>query len=115
SGTDLKRLGAGSKDTSVDGVTVIWFAQNPLDLKSVIVGWYKNATVYNRFQMPPSQHGHVFDEEPVPYKVSAAETDCVLLPVVERKKSIQNRYQVDGGYGQSPMWYGNDASFLDEI
>ena len=44
---DISRLGADREDRHVDGVNVVWTATHPSGGK-VIVGWYKNATVFRQ-------------------------------------------------------------------
>lgn len=113
-GTEINKLGAKRRDQSVDGVLVVWFARDPLSDHSVITGWYNNATVFRKFQPPvdkaPSLHG-----DPVYYKVKARAKDCHLLPWKQRNFIIPSRNEIDRGYGQSPMWYGLDDTFLDKV
>ena len=45
----LEKLGAPKGADSVDRVLVVWVA------RSLIVGWYKNATVYRHSQLPPKE------------------------------------------------------------
>lgn len=48
---NINRLGAKKDDSFIENVNVIWTAKDPaLDGKTVIVGWYTNATVYREFQ-----------------------------------------------------------------
>src|SRR5271165_4977566 len=44
----LERLGAPEGSDYVDGILVVWVA------KSCVVGWYKNARVYRKWQPSPS-------------------------------------------------------------
>jgi Domain of unknown function (DUF3883) len=48
---DLNRIERGSAgQENVEGVTIIFFATHPVDRSAVVVGWYKNATVYHDYQ-----------------------------------------------------------------
>ena len=50
---DINNLDAGSQDESISNITVIWTARRP-EGGTVVVGWYKNATVYRHFvAIPP--------------------------------------------------------------
>jgi 5-methylcytosine-specific restriction protein A len=46
---NIDRLGAARSDKSISGITVIWIAPRP-NYGSVVVGWYKNATVFRHIQ-----------------------------------------------------------------
>lgn len=113
-GTEITKLGAKRRDQSVDGVLVIWFARDPRTDRSFITGWYNNATVFRKFQPPvknaPSLHG-----DPVYYKVKARSKDCRLLPWEQRNFIIPSRNEIEGGYGQSPIWYGLDEAFMEKV
>ena len=52
----IERLGASRSDDFIDGVLVVWVAKSPSD-GTVIVGWFKNATVYRDCQLPPEGSG----------------------------------------------------------
>jgi len=56
---NIDRLGAGKDDTSISGVLAVWAATRPQG-GTVIVGWYKNATVFRDWQKPPvgSERNH---------------------------------------------------------
>jgi len=116
-GTDVQRLGGSPGATSVDGVLVIWFSRSPRTKKAVIVGWYKNATVYWKFQKPKRGEGNRLYGDPIWFKASARFDDCTLLPDSDSDRSfpIPNRYEEPGGYGQSPNWYGLGAKFLEKV
>ena len=45
----IEKLGASKKDEAIDGVTVVWTA-GPESGGTVVVGWYKDATVYRNLQ-----------------------------------------------------------------
>jgi len=75
----LEKLGAPKGADSVDRVLVVWVA------RSLIVGWYKNATVYRHSQLPPKSSGHSYKGKPISYYVTAAASDCkIVLPADSR-------------------------------
>lgn len=82
----LEKLGAASEDETVTGVLAVWTAPDPEGRGRVVVGWYRNATLYRQLQHPQGAHGnarfHKWD--PSPYRVSARAEDCRLLTPEER-------------------------------
>ena len=100
---DINKLGAKKDDFSIENVNVIWTAKNPAPGgKTVIIGWYKNATVYREFQefdkAPPCQRANN-----VPgYRIVAEESNCTLLPTGQRTFRIPRG---KGGMGQANIWY----------
>jgi hypothetical protein len=116
-GTEIQRLGAGVRDAKVDGVVVVWFSRNPRTGNAVIIGWYENATVYRKFQEPKPGDRRMVKGQIVQHKVEARYSDCRLLKDSdsERYFQIPNRFERQGGYGQSPNWYGVGERFLDEV
>jgi len=75
----LEKLGAPKGADSEDRVLVVWVA------RSLIVGWYKNATVYRHSQLPPKSSGHSYKGKPISYYVTAAASDCkIVLPADSR-------------------------------
>ncbi|WP_434404693.1 DUF3883 domain-containing protein [Sphingobium sp. DN12] len=101
-GINIRRLGASPKDESISGVTVVWMARRPNSQDTVVVGWYRNATVHRNVQTAPvAPHTREWPE----YMVDAAIEDCRLLPVTARNFQILSAHRVDGGFGQSPTYY----------
>lgn len=101
---DIERMGASTNDESIDDVTVIWTATRPTG-GTAVVGWYKNATVFRRYQkfhIPPAiQEQNRIDG----YWISASADQAKLLPVDERTFEIPR--QVKGGMGQANVWYAD--------
>ena len=91
--------GADKYDDYIDGVLVVWVAQDIMDNKHKIVGWYKNARVYRYYR--EDIYGRAFN-------CRADDEDCVLLPIKERcfevpySKTNPKRF----GMGCSNFWYG---------
>ena len=93
-----------ASDQAVENVFVIWTATRP-EGGSVVVGWYKNATIfreYQYFKSVPSLHKRNGLEG---YRIQAKSADAKLLPIDER--SIQVPRKTKGGMGQSNVWYGD--------
>lgn len=103
----IRRLGAERGATELRGVTIAWIARNPRTKKTVIVGWYRNATIHRRGEhitLPRS------DETTVGYQIEADAADAVLLPIDARVYPIPTA-KTQGNLGQSPVWYGRDDDF----
>lgn len=95
---------ASRDDEYIEGVLVIWTATRP-EGGTVVVGWYKNATVfreYQYFKSAPTLHSQNGLEG---FRIYARSKDVQLLPIDER--TIQIPRQTKGGIGQSNVWYGN--------
>ena len=92
----------GEGQNFVKGVLVVWTATRP-EGGTVVVGWYKDATVhrfYQRFRSIPKLHRmnnlHGF-------RIEAKSSDVTLLPIDQRTCVIPRR--VKGGMGQSNVWF----------
>ena len=112
----IERLGASRKDKSTENVLVVWVAKSPSN-GTVIVGWFKNATVYRDCQLPPEGSGRKREgRQEWGYRVSAKEEDCRLLPTERRVFRVPRGGK--GAMGQSNVWYAdqpeNDA-FRQEV
>lgn len=109
----IQRLGAAKADKFIDGITVIWFANDPDDPKQAyIVGWYRKARVFRASQT----HRHRG------YRISCDVGDATLLEPKVRKFNVPHIKSLAGqhlgyGYGQSSLWYAdkNTANFLQNI
>ena len=99
----LERIDPSSaKKSSVENVLVIWFARNPIGGGQVIVGWYKNATVYREIQKDnplPERHNYY-------HNVSCFTKDATLLPITKRKYQIGHNFKSKhGNPGQANAFY----------
>lgn len=101
----IERLGASKHDESVSGVLVVWVAARPAQGATVIVGRYRNATVYRHFQLPPAGSGRMYRSETIGFNVTAAAEDAVLLSPDERLYEIPLGRN---GMGQSNVWYADN-------
>ncbi|WP_054871940.1 tetratricopeptide repeat protein [Caloranaerobacter sp. TR13] len=95
----IERLaGVTDRDSLANNVLVIWVAKKEKD-KSVIIGWYKNATVYRYYQ----ENINLF------YNVKAQAKDCILLPIEKRNFRIP-RASIEGkgkGMGRANVWFAD--------
>jgi hypothetical protein len=86
----------------VDGATVVFTAPDPSGGDRVVVGWYKNATVFRKAK----QWEH-------PSYISANQNDCVELPEQKRTFKIKGAQRaraqaIRGRYpGTSPIFYAS--------
>ena len=89
-------------DEKVEGVTVVFCATKP-NLGCVIVGWYRNATVFKCVQ--EDNAGNL-------YSFVADSSDCVLLNEKKRvfKVPRSGRDGSDFGFGRFNVWYADEAS-----
>lgn len=108
---------AGNPKEKLDKVLVVWCAKMPGTKRSVIVGWYQNATVYRKVILMPYDKNTDRGLPQFGYWVNAiaAKEDCVLLPIKEREKDIWTVYRKNQnnsgfGFGQSNMWYAREDS-----
>ena len=91
----------------VDDILVVWCATTDLNETS-IVGWYKNATVFRKYE--EIEFGPDYVQS---YNVLAEKDDVVLLPVGERHRFIWNApvsKKRGYGFGQSMIWYAQEEA-----
>ena len=93
---------AQSIDGKIENVLVIWTAPRP-DVGSVVVGWYRNATVFREYQefdpVPPLHKKNGLDG----YRILTKSGNEELLPTHERNILVPRGR---GGMGQDNVWYG---------
>lgn len=103
---DIKKLGASPGAEFVEGIDVVVTARRPGG-DTVIVGWYKNATVFERMQPlinPTRLHkSNGIDS----YRYVSRAEDVQLLPPEQRTFIIPRG---KGGIGQSNVWYAEKVS-----
>jgi hypothetical protein len=112
---NLDCLGAGSDDTSIGGVTVVWTATRPGG-GTTIVGWYKDATIFRSYQIfkkiPLAQSQNSIDG----FWMKAPAAMATILPVDSRIFEIPR--QKKGGMGRSNIWYADrpeSAKLVDSV
>ncbi|HUW97377.1 MAG TPA: DUF3883 domain-containing protein [Acidiferrobacter sp.] len=102
---NLARIEAGWTQNKIDDVLVIWFATDPIKRGQVIVGWYKEATVYReRKNRPGKRDGYYI-------KANADPNNAVLLGLDRRTYPIGHALDgiKKGNPGQSNAFYLLDA------
>lgn len=90
----IEKIDQNATGDSVDDVTVVFCAHSEKLGKTVVVGWYKNATVFRRRKTHSDGHD---------YNLKAK--DAVLLPEVLRTKVIPRAKEGGFGFGQSNIRY----------
>lgn len=89
---------------SLNDVLVV-FCAKPENGHTVIVGWYKNATVYRH---RPSYNGRA-------YNIQAKIKDCYLLPENKRTFSVPRAKRDGIGFGQSNVWYASTPDCAEYV
>ncbi len=100
----IEKLGAGKNDDFVSGVTVVWTA-GPESGGTVVVGWYKDATVYRDVQTIAKPNKRQRENGVSSYRIQALAGNAVLLSVEQRQLIIPRA--VKGGIGQSNVWFAD--------
>lgn len=100
----IEKLRADEKDESVSGVTVVWTAR-PKNGGTVVVGWYKDATVFREAQKITKPNAIQMKNGVSTFRIKAPADKAVLLPVEQRELMIPRA--VKGGIGQSNVWFAD--------
>lgn len=105
---NLARIEQGYSADKIDHVLVVWFARNPIGKGQVVIGWYKNATVFRSIQTPAS----LPRREEYDYNIQACTKDCVLLPISKRRFPIGHDINGTrkGNPGEANVFYLLDDS-----
>ncbi len=100
---NIGRIQQGCSDKKIENVLVIWFATNPIAKGQVVVGWYKNATVFKSIQSPTK----LPQRKNYNYNIKAKKEDCVLLPISKRKFPVGHgiKGKKEGNPGQANTFY----------
>lgn len=114
---NIRGCEAFENEDSIDGVLVIWCATTDLNQTS-IVGWYKDATVYRRYQELDLEldNGYIQD-----FNIKSKSENCVLIPHTDRNKHIWNAPTPKThtyGFGQAMVWYAKEEKakiYLDRL
>ena len=101
---NIDRIGANPADDHLEGTDVIFFSRNPEDGNTYIIGWYRNATLYRKARELPRRK---IDGERFFYVAKANADDGFCVPQSKRAFIVPKAHQTKGGYGQSPVWYGD--------
>lgn len=103
-GINLERLGKNRSWKKGENmlVDVVFIARHPQpDCGQVVVGWYKNATVFHKHYETynhPGEYGYI---------CTANENDAILLPGEHRDFPVPRG---KGFPGQANIWYGDTGS-----
>jgi hypothetical protein len=107
---NLKKLGAARSVKFIGGVTVVLTATDPDSGGRVVVGWYRNATVWKTRQTPAAQ----LSRQRMTQESGDVSQFSVEAPVAVSKclpPGRRPRLDVrESGPGQSPFWYGNKST-----
>lgn len=101
---NIDRIGAKPTDEYLKGVDVIFFSRNPEDGNAYIVGWYGNATIYRKAR---EQSGGKVIGERLFYVAKTKASNGFCVPQSKRSFVIPHAFEIKGGYGQNPIWYGD--------
>lgn len=101
----IERIDPSAKNSTYINNVLVVFCAKPDNGPNVIVGWYKNATVYRR---RPSYMGRNFN-------IEAAKSDCFLVPEKERRFRVPRAKQDGYGFGRANIWYAQEANSADYI
>jgi len=105
---NIGNFGAGRRESSVRGITVVFFAKNPDTDIPYIVGWYKDAEIYRNLKPFPSEIRNMYGEHWY-YSIVTNAHNGTCVPEDEREVEIPTNKKKQGGYGQSVIWYGTPA------
>ena len=101
---DTKRI-AGHDAESIDNVLIVWTAPLNGRFRRVVVGWYRNATVFREFKefdrVPPVHE----ENELTGYRFKAKADDAQRLPIDSRTFGIKKGKK--GHMGHSNIWYAD--------
>lgn len=103
----LEKLGGQRANETIDGISVVFCAEDPKSGEFLMTGWYSNATVHrDPFKRP--------GEDPLERRVYFEATKATLIGEAERCFRIPRAQDKPrspfGGIGQRHIWYGlNDS------
>ena len=99
---DIERIGADPSADRIDDATVVWTAKHA-NFGTVVVGWYKNATIYRDIRNVANSPLHV-ENNVGQFYAECAFDDAVLLPELKRTFPIPRGKE---GMGQHLIWYAD--------
>ncbi|MCX9593273.1 protein NO VEIN domain-containing protein [Vibrio cholerae] len=108
-GLNLDRIGLNEskyqKDDEIDNVDIVFISKNPSG-GQVVVGWFKNATIFHKQYRQRHGGKSVDDWEYIDYVSECSEKNATLLKKSERNFIIPKG---KGFPGQSNVWYADSA------
>jgi hypothetical protein len=112
---NINMLGANSRDSRVSGILVVWVARHGDHPGTVVVGWYKNATIHRERQnAPEGSNRKLPDGGDAIYFAEADRHNCHLIPVSGRNFNIPRARSGQEGIGQKNIWYA-DSEFGKKV
>lgn len=100
----IERIGAAAGDDELADVDVVFTARRPGTGGTVVVGWYKNATVFRHPQSVKWASKTHENNGVDTHLVVASEENAVLLPIDQRNMVVPRG---KGGMGQSNVWFAD--------
>lgn len=101
--TNITRMGARGSDSEISGALAVWLAKEPGTNRTLIVGWYQNATIFRKARA----RGIILNGQQVDYTAETKIEDAILLPPLSRTFEVRSSRVLPGsGFGQKPTWYG---------
>jgi hypothetical protein len=94
----IEKLGAGKTEESIDGVTIIVFAQDPRRGGEYVVGWYKSAYIFRELRSVTGYR----EVKKKNLRAMADVKSSHLIPPHNRKFLLPKK-----AAGHSNIWYGN--------
>lgn len=116
---NINRLGAKNTDDYIDNIDVVLIAFRP-NFGTVVIGWYKNATVYREKQINPHIIFKDIQNNQFGYRFKAKAKDTTLLDIDRRYLKVPRagRKGIRGGLGQSNVWFADNLEshdFLNKV
>ena len=100
---DIKRMGAQTADSEIDGVSIVFCATEPDTSDFLVVGWYRSATVFRNGIDRPGDQKRIGC-------INFKSTEAVLVEEHERSFLMptdkDKPKEVFGGIGMANIWYG---------
>lgn len=106
-GVDLHRIAPDqdwSDNDELSGVDIVFIAKRP-EVGQVVVGWYRNATVFHRSYHKRRGRKRTGDWEGLDYLCEVDADNALLLP--EALRTFRVPQGVKGFPGQSNVWYAD--------
>jgi hypothetical protein len=99
----------------VDGIDIVFIAKAPSG-GQIVIGWYKNATVYHKSYKERPRNKLAIKEENISYLCEVDSKNAYLLPESERTFSVPYAPAHGKGFpGMSNVWYPNHASENEDV
>ena len=103
---NLNRIIKGTYEVKLSNVLVVWIAPHPTTRGTFIVGWYKNANVFQNFQQSNNIQRNKYS-----YNIVAKAEECILLPLDQRTFQVPRAKTAGKGFlGQSNVWYADSTN-----